>query len=61
MPDTTTAADDAESLRKQRDKLVLALVRLMNCPALNMDGLETEDGEAYALACEALEMAGYYE
>jgi hypothetical protein len=53
--------EDTETLRKQRAKLILALVRLMNCPALNMDGLETEDGEAYALACEALEEAGHYE
>lgn len=52
---------DAETLRKQRDKLVLALVRLLNCPALNMEGMETEDGEAYALAWEALEEAGHYE
>lgn len=51
---------DAETLRKQRDRLALALVRLLNCPALNTEGLETEDGEAYALACEALEEAGNY-
>lgn len=51
---------DAETLRKQRDKLILALVRLLNCPALTMEGLETEDGEAYALAWEALEEAGHY-